>query len=224
MRNLLRNMPLAVEFAIVVAGAFGLSIISSISLAIHRPSGAMHSELGMWRMVVLEAIVLLLLGGFLRLRGWTFERLGLKSHWMDGVYGLALAGAAYFSLFVALNVLSLVSRPLAEAAVSVQVIPHGLTPWIMAAVVLVNSFYEEVFVSGYVITALKEKAGETIAINISVAIRLSYHLYQGVLGVVGIIPVGLIFGYFYARTGKLWPLIVAHAAIDLVGFLAYVKF
>ena len=122
MRNLMQKIPLAVEFAIVIAGAFGLSIISSFYLAVHPPAGAMHSEPGMWRMIVLEAIVLVVLGGFLWLRGWTFERLGLKSHWMDGVYGLALAGAAYFAFFVAVTVLGLVSRPMAEAAARVQVI------------------------------------------------------------------------------------------------------
>lgn len=224
MRNLLQKIPLAGEFAIVIAGAFGLSIISSFYLALHPPTGAMHSEPGLWRMVVQEVIVFIVLGSFLRLRGWTFERVGLQSHWMDGLHGLGLAAAAYLAFYAALVALTTLSPHTAAAAAKIQVIPAGLTPWIVAAVVIVNSFYEEVFVSGYVITALKEKLGETIAINVSVAIRLSYHLYQGVIGIIGIIPVGLIFGYWYARTGKLWPLIVAHAAIDLVGFLATVKF
>ncbi len=224
MRNLLRNMPLAVEFAIVVAGAFGLSIISSITMAVHPPAGPMHSEPGMWHMVALEATVLVILGGFLRLRGWTLERMGLQSHWMDGVHGLALAAGAYLTFYFALSILSALAPQLATSAAKAQVVPASLSPAVVAAIVLVNSFYEEFFVSGYVITALKEKLGDTIAINVSVAIRLTYHLYQGVIGVIGIIPVGLIFGYWYARTGKLWPLIVAHAAIDLVGFLAVVKF
>lgn len=33
-------------------------------------------------------------------------------------------------------------------------------------------------------------------------------------------PVGLIFGYWFAKTGKLWPPIVAHAAINLLSLLA----
>ncbi len=55
------------------------------------------------------------------------------------------------------------------------------------------------------------------AVNISAAIRLSYHFYQGVAGVIAVVPVGLLFGYWFARTRQLWPLIVAHAILDFVG-------
>jgi len=81
-----------------------------------------------------------------------------------------------------------------------------------------------VFVAGYVIAALKDVRGTTFAINVSVVIRLVYHLYQGISGVLSIIPMGLIFGYWFARKGRLWPLIAAHALLDLVPFLYMVKF
>jgi membrane protease YdiL (CAAX protease family) len=93
----------------------------------------------------------------------------------------------------------------------------------LATIVLVspvNAFFEEVFVCGYVMTALHRKENVWFALNASVAIRLLYHLYQGPLGVLSVIPFGLIFGYWYARTGRLWPVIVAHSAIDVVGMLA----
>jgi membrane protease YdiL (CAAX protease family) len=55
------------------------------------------------------------------------------------------------------------------------------------------------------------------AVNISAAIRLSYHLYQGVAGVLAVVPLGLLFAYWFARTRQLWPLIVAHAILDFAG-------
>ena len=58
------------------------------------------------------------------------------------------------------------------------------------------------------------------AVNISAAIRLSYHLYQGVAGVLAVVPTGLLFGIWFVRTRQLWPLIVAHAVIDFVGLAA----
>jgi membrane protease YdiL (CAAX protease family) len=58
------------------------------------------------------------------------------------------------------------------------------------------------------------------AINISAGIRLSYHLYQGVAGVLGLVPIGLLFGVWFARTRQLWPLIVAHAILDFLGLAA----
>ena len=35
---------------------------------------------------------------------------------------------------------------------------------------------------------------------------------------------GVIFAYFYHRTGKVWPLILAHFLIDAVAYLGYLFF
>jgi membrane protease YdiL (CAAX protease family) len=43
------------------------------------------------------------------------------------------------------------------------------------------------------------------------------------VGVVDIAPIGLIFCICYARSGRLWPLIVAHALIDILSLLRYVS-
>ena len=82
---------------------------------------------------------------------------------------------------------------------------------------------EEVFVCGYVIAALRKTRSISFAINVSVGIRLIYHLYQGTVGVASIIPLGLIFAYWYARTGRLWPAVIAHAIIDFAGLVIYVQ-
>jgi membrane protease YdiL (CAAX protease family) len=37
-----------------------------------------------------------------------------------------------------------------------------------------------------------------------------------------IIPLGFIFAYWFARTGRLWPVILAHAIFDFIGLNAYV--
>jgi membrane protease YdiL (CAAX protease family) len=60
----------------------------------------------------------------------------------------------------------------------------------------------------------KDRVGVTTAVNVSAAIRVFYHFYQGAVGVVGIAPMALLFAYWFARTGRLWPLIVAHALTD----------
>lgn len=221
MRNFLKNIPWPVEFAVIVAGAFGLLIISSVYLAFNPPHGApVHSTASLWHMVVQETVVTAILGSVLWVRGWNLTRLGLNSEWIDGLHGLGMTAVVYFTCYAAFAALAAFAPGLATSAAKLQVVPTGLSPWLIAALVVVNSVYEEVFVAGYVITVLKEKTSETIAINVSVALRLLYHLYQGVLGVITIIPIGLIFGYWFAKTSKLWPLIVAHAAINLVSFLA----
>ena len=224
MRNFLQTLSPRTEFVIVVVGAFGLFIVTSLLMAFYPTAAPLHSEGSLWRLAFHEVIVLGLLGSFLVARGWTFERIGLVPTWADTAVGLGLALAAYLAYAFAWSVLVAISLPLAQAAANIKVMPAHLSPVTIAAISIVNPFYEELFVVGYVVTALKEDRGATFALNCSVATRLLYHLYQGVAGILSIIPLGLIFGYWYARTGKLWPLIVAHAAIDLFGMLAYVKF
>jgi membrane protease YdiL (CAAX protease family) len=88
---------------------------------------------------------------------------------------------------------------------------------------LVNPVFEEVFVCGYLINALKKERSLVFAINVSVAIRLAYHLYQGPMVVLSIVPMGLIFGYWFARTGRLWPLVTAHALLDFFALWHFVQ-
>jgi uncharacterized protein len=51
---------------------------------------------------------------------------------------------------------------------------------------------------------------------------VSYHLYQGALGVVMALPMGLVFTLVFARTGRLWPLVIAHALLDFVALVSYI--
>ncbi len=52
-------------------------------------------------------------------------------------------------------------------------------------------------------------------------LRGAYHLYQGYSAGLGNVVMGLVFGYVWLRTGRLWPLIVAHGLIDAVAFVGY---
>jgi membrane protease YdiL (CAAX protease family) len=58
-------------------------------------------------------------------------------------------------------------------------------------------------------------------ILLQAVLRASYHLYQGFGAFLGNFVMGLIFGWFYAKTGRLAPLIIAHTAIDCVAFIGY---
>ncbi len=52
-------------------------------------------------------------------------------------------------------------------------------------------------------------------------LRASYHLYQGVGAGIGNFLMGLAFGAYFLKRGRVAPLIIAHVVIDLVGFLGY---
>lgn len=111
--------------------------------------------------------------------------------------------------------------------VSVTVVPTSLGNhwWRTAALVLsaiANAVAEEVIVVGYLLTRLRQlNWSENRALLASALLRGSYHLYQGLGGGAGNVVMGLVFGRYWQRKSRLWPLIVAHATIDSVAYIGY---
>ena len=81
---------------------------------------------------------------------------------------------------------------------------------------LVNPVFEELFVVGYVFAVFGDK-NRIMAINVSVALRLAYHLSQGPAAVVFILPMAVVFAWWYSTRPSLWPLLMAHVALDFIG-------
>lgn len=85
-----------------------------------------------------------------------------------------------------------------------------------------NSVVEEVIVVGYLMTRLQQLRWSVPAVIVtSAALRGSYHLYQGVGPGLGNFVMGLVFGYWFHRTRRVMPLVVAHAILDIVAFVGY---
>ncbi|MGZ8800874.1 MAG: CPBP family intramembrane glutamic endopeptidase, partial [Aeromicrobium sp.] len=88
-----------------------------------------------------------------------------------------------------------------------------------------NAVLEEVVVVGYLITRLREFSWSVpAAIVTSAAVRGGYHLYQGFGAGLGNFVMGLIFGYWFHRTKRVLPLVIAHAVLDIVAFVGYSLF
>ncbi len=85
-----------------------------------------------------------------------------------------------------------------------------------------NSVLEEVIVVGYLLRRLGQLGWTpTAALAASSVLRGSYHLYQGVGGFVGNMVMGVVFVLLYRRWGRVGPLVVAHALLDIGAFLGY---
>ncbi len=85
-----------------------------------------------------------------------------------------------------------------------------------------NAWAEEVIVVGFLLTRLRQlQVNPRLALAISSLLRGAYHLYQGFGAGLGNLAMGLVFGYAWQRTGRLWPLIIAHTLIDAVAFVGY---
>ena len=219
MLKFLRALSPRVEFVIVVTMAFGYFAFVSIFVALHPHAGPLHTNRSLIVLCAYELVLMAILFPFLRTRGWTFSKIGLDPTWRDTGLGILLF-FAFYAVWVLVWIATVALAPetaqrMSETHIITQVIPATT----IVANGMINPLFEEVFVCGYVMTALRKEGHTWFALNASVAIRLLYHLYQGPLGVLSIIPMGLMSGYWYARTGRLWPIIVAHAAMDMLAML-----
>ncbi|WP_369914909.1 CPBP family intramembrane glutamic endopeptidase [Xanthomonas sp. NCPPB 3005] len=207
------------ELLAVVAIALGLPIYWSFSAVLAPTGEPSFSEASLWGMVLYELLVLALLVPVLWFRGWTPQVLGL--HWrgrdIRPAIGLLIA------CIVACYPLNWLGAGMAEAVnPSMDAMVVGkLSLTAVVAVSLLNPIFEEVFVCAYVIRVLQRSHSPAFAVNVSVAIRASYHLYQGPVGAISLVVVGLILGWWFARTGRLWPAIIAHGLMDLLALMAY---
>lgn len=139
----------------------------------------------------------------------------------DGLAGIGLAaliGIPGLLLYLAARRLGL----------NAEVEPSGLhSSWwripVLILAAFANAFAEEVVVVGYLITRLRQLGlSQSRAVLASSALRGVYHLYQGIGAGLGNLVMGQVFGYAWCRTGRLWPLVIAHGLIDTVAFVGYV--
>jgi membrane protease YdiL (CAAX protease family) len=85
-----------------------------------------------------------------------------------------------------------------------------------------NALLEELVVVGYLVRRLGQLGWSPRSAAICSALaRGSYHLYQGLGGFLGNAAMGLVFARLFQRWGRVAPLVVAHALIDVVAFVGY---
>lgn len=205
---------------IVVLVAFGYMSITSLLALVHPTPEPLISQERLWLLVGFELLTIIALCWFLRLRGWTLEVVGLAPSVKQTFAGLGLAVAAYAATLIVWTVLESVRPGLVQSAREVYLVSQGLDLVTVVAVAIVNPLFEEIFACGYIITALRERGYLWSGVNTSVALRLVYHLYQGT-GAISIVAIGFLFAFCYAWSGRLWPIIIAHAAVDLFGLIQY---
>ncbi|WP_327094729.1 CPBP family intramembrane metalloprotease [Nocardia vinacea] len=171
----------------------------------------------------------------LRLAGW--GALGLYLLWRSGI-GPRMIGLARVrwrsDVLPGLILAAVIGLPglglyLTAHALgfSVTIVPSSLGDhwWRLPALIVsacANAAAEEIVVVAYLITRLRRLGwSENRSLLASALLRGSYHLYQGLGGGLGNLVMGVIFGRFWQRTNRLWPLVLAHATIDAVAYIGY---
>lgn len=151
------------------------------------------------------------------LRAIGFDRLRPGSDLARGAVVAACIGGSGLLFYLAVR----------AAGFNLTVVPESLPDvwWkipVLVASAVQNAVVEEVVVVGYLLCRL-DRLGWTpmAALLASSLLRGAYHLYQGIGGLVGNIVMGVVFVLLYRRWGRVGPLVVAHAAIDIVAFVGY---
>ncbi len=110
---------------------------------------------------------------------------------------------------------------------SKQVVPTGLDEsWWRIPLLIVNSwvngFAEELVVVAWLSTRLRQlRISWAWVFAASALLRGSYHLYQGYSAGLGNVIMGVIYLWYFKRTGRIWPLVIGHGLIDTVAFVGY---
>ncbi len=194
-------LPPSAEVAIVLASTFGLSTLlygANILRHGYRPSIAFTNS-RLLGLIVVEFVLGLLLAVFLHARGWRWEHLRVEVGWRPTLHT------------VALSIPSLQSR--------LDTVRFDNSASLLTVILLcaINPFFEEALTVGYVLRAFRTQGG-VFSVGLSALLRLAVHAYQGPVAVVAILPIGILFGWYFWKRHNLWPLILAHAIMDFVGF------
>ena len=208
------------EAAAVFGATVGVSLAGTALWGVEARASAAFTDRHLWGVGGYELVLAALFVPWLRRRGWTPAAVAGSPVPADiargaGVWLMALA--CYWALWVLFATLS----PDAAAALAGERrfggVPAG--PLAIVLVSVVNPVFEEFLWLGYGVARLADRLGLRAAAALSLALRVAVHLYQGPWAVLGVLPLGLAFTWYYGRTRRLWPAVVAHALFDALGLV-----
>jgi len=147
--------------------------------------------------------------GYVRPRSWT------RSVVIGVVFGVA------FKFLMKAIVMPLLGAPPINQAYHWVAGNTAALPYMVFLVIVVAGFGEETFYRGWMFERLGKLLGTSVWAKISIVLftavvfALPHFLDQRLAGVEQALISGLVFGTIFARTGRIVPLMIAHAAFDL---------
>jgi membrane protease YdiL (CAAX protease family) len=143
--------------------------------------------------------------------GWNFE-------WMDILRAVALVFSSRVAEYlvwipVQLSYYSYFGHYLTPKSL------HGMLgvgiSGLSIAFVCLNPFFEELIVRGYLMSEVVDLGGNgLLAIFLSIAVQMSYHLYQGLANGIALTVGFAVFSIYFGKTHRLAPVVLAHLCID----------
>jgi membrane protease YdiL (CAAX protease family) len=219
-----RTVPPIVEIAVVFVLAVLPDVCSSLVFCF-EPITSSFAAIHLWmivRALQVSAPVLLMIhltGG-----NWHKHSLGYRLRPVDVAIAAALVVTGYFAGDVALDAMSLmrvnVYSDYLNPVLNEQ-LPHSMLILFLTITVsgIANGFAEELVMRSWMIPKLEEvtKSG-VAAVGITSLFFAAYHLYQGFAGATMSLGIGIVFGAYFVCFRRFWPLVIAHAAMDVIPY------
>jgi membrane protease YdiL (CAAX protease family) len=205
---------------LVLFVSFGHFIASSVyySMGGTVPTNPRQQAARLLAALIAEAGSLALLWYVLSGQGRTWKNIGWNLEWMD----LLRAGGLVLGSVVG----GYVMWYLVQVAYY-SYFGHYLTPnstggllWfgisgLSVAFVCLNPFFEELIVRGYLMSEILDLGGKGVwAILISIAVQMSYHLYQGFANGIMLTAGFAVLSIYFWRTRRIAPVVLAHLFMD----------
>lgn len=216
---MLKRLSQRAEFWCILVLAYGNPVADGIRALFHEPApGPVRvTDADLWVTFGYEIVVGALVLGLLRARGMPWSACRPDFSWNNTVHGIGLFFGALISMWLAYGLAS--GFPGAAERLAAQPVESELGIVPIVAAVLVNSIFAEAINLGYLQARLRDQ-GAAVAVGAALLVRLLTHVTEGPHATVGVLPFGLVLGAYVWRTGRVWPAILAHLLLDLIGLLA----
>ena len=183
------------------------------------PTAPMQQHFRLAGALITEATSLTVLCYVMSRQGRTWKDLGWKFELVDVLRALGLLIAAYVLTYLFLLPIQYSYRAYSGHFLATKSLTSmfgfGISS-LSIALICLNPFFEELIVRAYTISEVMSLGGNRgLAVIISVAAQISYHLYQGVEGVLALTVIFTAFSIYYVRTRRIAPVILAHLCLDL---------
>ena len=148
-----------------------------VVMAIHLPTAVVMSDMGLARVLGVEALLALLWVPILRRRGWSLACVTVNGTTLDVPLGVWLFGASYVAYALLFWTLAVILPTFSEVATAIPIV-GAPSLWMVVVVSCVNPVAEELFYLGFITNVLKPN-GSSFAITAGLLARAALHLYQG---------------------------------------------
>jgi CAAX protease family protein len=169
----------------------------------------------LWGGLAVEVLFMVAFVPWLVRRGWNLARITHTFTPRDLLRSVPLLVYFYLAYFGSFFVFSAID-PVGARQMADDRQVGDVSAGVVLLISLLNPVFEEFLLLAYTFNAFEHRIS-WLPWAISLTLRVGSHAYQGMGALVSILPLGIVLTAYYVGTRRIWPVVIAHAALDLVG-------